>query len=1104
MRYKRSLALVVLLSFCLQLLLPAGAGATPTQVSSHYNNYVSPLANYNVDQLGPYNTFFANRKESIHPGTGNLTITETDLVLPGRNGLDIVLTRVYQQQQANAYRMATAVEYVTQSMWVPPQTVQVWEVVGWQQIVIPIYVQPSSYLHCYDVHHPGYWTMGWYIDEWDYLAYGPIWVPGYTERVCEWVHVPGYWVYLTDDVPVYGWVGHTIPGYWVYWDEPYVVNELASDTFLDARNGLGLGWQWDFPSLEIRGGEITLHSGGQSMLVDWNSASRFKDYPLQDMRFDNAINTFSNGQVSSRYKVTSKDGRVTYFSDNGRLLGIVDRYHNPPNTTNAITFQYHNGSPVITKIIDTVGREVAFSYTSNKVTVTAPGGRVLQYNLTDAVAGKKQLSSMVDPLNRETKYTYSLASANFNFLSKSTSGPTNVYANLTKVEYPTGAFSEYTYGTAWDNLGSSGLRRVYKIASRYDKIGQATMNLVTYSYDGQPGGYPTHHNPASLPANYIYAGTMTKADGTTVKVTYNNKHLNTITETTGLGVKQVVETTYHVTQKTPTQVVTKTYTPGTANFVSSTTQTTFDVYNNLTSSIDAFGTATSYSYDANKHHQPTSVVVKDSQNIELARVEYVLDVKGNRTKETRKGIGVQDIVTNYTYDIHGNMLSSQLVMADGSSRWTYNEYHPTHKHYLTKVTVPYVDAQDTPRNEITQMAYNHNTGLKTSVTDPLGATTSYLYDALGRLTRETNPENTFKTYAYDDVSRTITVQLENGTRGQSAFDALGRLTEQRVWRNNAWHTVSTTAYDNQSRKLSKTNALSQATTYSYDGVGRVTEVVYPGSTPQNRIRDLILYDDYNRTVTTTDANNNSTKRISDVLGRLVQVKQKPDAEGSAEYVTTYTYDRLGNLLTVTDARGKTITRQYDGLNRLATLTYPGTTRNTVTYTYNNAGQVLTETNGSQTSFTYDARGLLTRVTYADTTYNSYTYDLGRRLTHDLASASAVASTYIYDNRNRLTDLTRTIDLVDYTLGFAYDNAGNITAITYPGDTSVDQVYDELNRLMTINGYATLSYDAAGNLSQMAYNNGITTSYSYNNRGLLSQIESVRTNPQTTILNLVYA
>ncbi|MDP3486990.1 MAG: RHS repeat-associated core domain-containing protein, partial [Bacillota bacterium] len=213
----------------------------------------------------------------------------------------------------------------------------------------------------------------------------------------------------------------------------------------------------------------------------------------------------------------------------------------------------------------------------------------------------------------------------------------------------------------------------------------------------------------------------------------------------------------------------------------------------------------------------------------------------------------------------------------------------------------------------------------------------------------------------------------------------------------------------------------------------------------------------------------------------------------------------GNLLTVTDARGKTITRQYDGLNRLATLTYPGTTRNTVTYTYNNAGQVLTETNGSQTSFTYDARGLLRQVTYGDSTYNSYTYDLGRRLTHDLASASAVASTYIYDNRNRLTNLTRTIDAAPYTLGFTYDTVGNVLSITYPGGgATVTQVYDELNRLMTINGYANLSYDAAGNLSQMAYSNGITTSYSYNNRGLLSQISSVRTNPQTTILNLVYA
>ncbi|KAF0193733.1 MAG: Rhs family protein [Bacillota bacterium] len=97
----------------------------------------------------------------------------------------------------------------------------------------------------------------------------------------------------------------------------------------------------------------------------------------------------------------------------------------------------------------------------------------------------------------------------------------------------------------------------------------------------------------------------------------------------------------------------------------------------------------------------------------------------------------------------------------------------------------------------------------------------------------------------------------------------------------------------------------------------------------------------------------------------------------------------------------------------------------------------------------------------------------------------------------MTNLTRTIDNDPYSLSLAYDQAGNITSITYPGGGAVTQVYDELNRLMTINGYANLSYDTAGNLSQLAYNNGVTTNYTYNNRGLLSRIQS-------PVLDLQYA
>jgi len=69
------------------------------------------------------------------------------------------------------------------------------------------------------------------------------------------------------------------------------------------------------------------------------------------------------------------------------------------------------------------------------------------------------------------------------------------------------------------------------------------------------------------------------------------------------------------------------------------------------------------------------------------------------------------------------------------------------------------------------------------------------------------------------------------------------------------------------------------------------------------LEENTTYNDAARTVSVRDANNNVTLRTFDVLGRLTQVQQKPDPQGPATYTTSYTYDNVGNLLTVTDAKG---------------------------------------------------------------------------------------------------------------------------------------------------------------------------------------------------------
>jgi hypothetical protein len=49
------------------------------------------------DGLSPYGTFFAQNGDAVSPGTGSMLLTCTDISIPGRGGVDLGVSRIYQQ-----------------------------------------------------------------------------------------------------------------------------------------------------------------------------------------------------------------------------------------------------------------------------------------------------------------------------------------------------------------------------------------------------------------------------------------------------------------------------------------------------------------------------------------------------------------------------------------------------------------------------------------------------------------------------------------------------------------------------------------------------------------------------------------------------------------------------------------------------------------------------------------------------------------------------------------------------------------------------------------------------------------------------------------------
>ncbi len=319
--------------------------------------------------------------------------------------------------------------------------------------------------------------------------------------------------------------------------------------------------------------------------------------------------------------------------------------------------------------------------------------------------------------------------------------------------------------------------------------------------------------------------------------------------------------------------------------------------------------------------------------------------------------------------------------------------------------------------------------------------TETAFDALGRATTVTTPDNAVVTTAYSGNAVTVTDQA--GKKRRSVTDALGRLV--RVDEPNA------------SGDLDVGGVPVQPTSYSYDVLENLT-LVTQGS--QTR---TFVYD--------------SLKRLT-------------SATNPESGTVTYTYDNNNNLLTKTEARGVVSTYAYDGLNRNLTVVYTNDSSGTlpVTRTYdlatNGIGRVYkSETTGSSGSLTtidaYDALGRpLTQrqqFYYGGGWSNSYTtqrtYNCASGVTSQTYPSGHVVN-YNYDAAGRLGDkdasnLAFKGNLGDgilrtYAQGILYSAFGGISKEQFGTDTPIynRSIYNSRGQLSEIRASTSSSYPAA--------------------------------------------
>jgi len=382
----------------------------------------------------------------------------------------------------------------------------------------------------------------------------------------------------------------------------------------------------------------------------------------------------------------------------------------------------------------------------------------------------------------------------------------------------------------------------------------------------------------------------------------------------------------------------------------------------------------------------------------------------------------------------------------------------------------------------------------------------YEYDSRGNKTRETTPEGRVTDYTYyAGTSRLYQVIVRDQDVNGNPVD---RITSYTYWDmtyrfqvktiTDARGNVTTYYYDSNcyldyidpplgnnlqytcnsvGDVTAVTDGNGNTTSYQYDGIHRQTQITYPdiGAGQKTKTTSYSCCD----IDQVTDENGIVTKyEYDEYTHRLWKVHE--DYAG-LNYVTENTYDEVGNLKTVKNARGKITTYTYDAGNRKTQASYPDSTSES--WTYRDDGRVWTHTDGRGRTITYrydaddrpagpyaggypainypndtdvyitrdkdglitevrDASGTTTRVYYPSTWLKTVTTSAGttKTVTYQyngvgLASSLQVtgesAFSYGYNGRNQLSSATNP-DSVQVT--FSYDNGGRRTDVTRTGST----------------------------------------------------------------------
>lgn len=499
-------------------------------------------------------------------------------------------------------------------------------------------------------------------------------------------------------------------------------------------------------------------------------------------------------------------------------------------------------------------------------------------------------------------------------------------------------------------------------------------------------------------------------------------------------------------------------------------------YELLTSVNFPDGTTESYTYDT----QGRILTFKDKLN-RISSYEY------NEYGELIRATNAKGAVVGKGYG------QSKVVGGSNANPTPLTDFNdPTLKDYVSD-----------PKGNSIELKKDFK-GYVNTIVDQRGLKTIIDRDADGRPLKVTRPDNTFVQFTYDPAYNDLVKKFDSGTNTTLDFnydsygDLISTLENGVVMKENL--------YDNTTGLLlSETNKqLNQTISYNYQNLGLVSKKIFP-----NGESVLFDYDEWGNLITSTGVRGETTNLARDNAGNVLQItnplaqitKREYDVFNRLKSVTTsmlektdYEYSLTGQLTKIVDPNGKMTSFIYDELDQLVEKHTPD--GQVTGLTYDNNGNVIGESDssGRTISYEYNKINKVTKKILPDDTYQ-FDYDIRGNIT--TAKNDATQVNFLYKHLESGDVVTQSesfgrgffTSLPSSTLNFEYDLHGNRTKLIDRGQVT-SYIFDAGDRLKQITNHKgenfNFDYDAKNRITSLA-RPGSTTAFDFYGNDMLKAI-----------------